>query len=368
MRRILTFIGIVALSGIATAGPALACGGLVAPNGAVRLNQTTTLASYHEGVEHYVTAFQYAGTVDNFGSIIPLPGVPTEVERGGRWTLQRLERETHPVVPEASGGASRATAAAAAPAQVLLQTTVDALDITVLSGGGQAVIDWVRAHGYTVSADAPAMLDFYARRSPVFLAARFDATRARGQLVGDGTPVQITIPTPEPWVPLHILSLDKGSLEPVQADVYLLTDHSPALLGLDPGVAVQASEPASSSLLDDLRSDTDTGWIPPAAWLTFIRVDTAAGALVHDLAIDPSGAIRPSPVQAGYDPTSGVPGAQLAGLRPVRATLSAPALPGGGRSHPGAVIAGAALVAGCVAAFAVVTLLVGRRRAHDDLA
>ena len=87
---------LVALS----AAPALACGGLIGPNGAVNLLRTTTFAGYHDGVEHYVTAFQFAGGGGAFGSLTPLPGVPTSVEKGGDWTLQRLVRETDPV-PEA---------------------------------------------------------------------------------------------------------------------------------------------------------------------------------------------------------------------------------------------------------------------------
>src|SRR6516164_3870765 len=99
-------------------GSALACGGLVAPNGAVRLEHTVTLAAYHQGVEHYVTSFEFAGGQTGFGSIIPLPGVPTDVRRAGSWTLQRLERETHPVTPLFAAGA--AGPALDAPAQVLL--------------------------------------------------------------------------------------------------------------------------------------------------------------------------------------------------------------------------------------------------------
>ena len=80
-----------------SAAPALACGGLIGPNGAVNLLRTTTLAGYHDGVEHYVTAFEFAGGGGAFGSLTPLPGVPTSVEKGGDWTLQRLLRETDPV-------------------------------------------------------------------------------------------------------------------------------------------------------------------------------------------------------------------------------------------------------------------------------
>ena len=85
---------------------------------------------------------------------------------------------------------AEASAAAAPPptAEVLLETHIDALDITVLRGGGDAVGDWAREHGFRLTPDAPEVLDFYAERSPIFLAARFDATAARdrGQAVGDG--------------------------------------------------------------------------------------------------------------------------------------------------------------------------------------
>ena len=90
-------LGAAALVIALSAGPALACGGLIGPNGAVNLLQTTTLAGYHDGEEHYVTAFQFAGGGGAFGSLTPLPGVPSSVEKGGDWTLQRLVRETDPV-------------------------------------------------------------------------------------------------------------------------------------------------------------------------------------------------------------------------------------------------------------------------------
>src|ERR687888_2705449 len=75
---------------------AFACAGLIGSNGAVNLGRTTTLAAYHDGVEHYVTAFKFLGGGGQFGTLIPLPDVPTSVERGGAWTLQRLLRETQP--------------------------------------------------------------------------------------------------------------------------------------------------------------------------------------------------------------------------------------------------------------------------------
>jgi hypothetical protein len=195
---------------VGMASPALACAGLIGSNGAVNLGRTTTLAAYHDGVEHYVTAFKFLGGGGQFGTLIPLPDVPTSVERGGAWTLQRLVRETQP--PRVFAVAAPQAAAARDGVEVLLQTRVDALDLTVLRGGGAAVADWAHEHGFRLSPDAPEVLDFYAQRSPIFLAAVFDgdAAQQRGQQVGDGTPVHITIPVPNPWVPLRILGLGKG--------------------------------------------------------------------------------------------------------------------------------------------------------------
>jgi len=286
------------------AGPTLACGGLIGPNGAVNLLRTTTLAAYHDGIEHYVTAFQFAGGGGQFGSIVPLPGIPSEVVRGGDWTLQRLVRETDPPVALRD----LAFAAEAAGAQVILQTRIDALDITVLKGGADEVGEWATDHGFRLPPDAPEVLDFYAQRSPIFMAAVFDAdaARERGQAIGDGTPVHITIPTTNPWVPLRILALGRTSAERIDADVYLLTDRAPAMLpqpgnGAN-GLILGHFAPATALLLDDLRSDEGMDWVPDSAWLTKVRIDAAASDLTFDLAIDASGQGIPSRVAAGLDP------------------------------------------------------------------
>ncbi len=286
-----------------SAVPALACGGLIGPNGAVNLLRTTTMAGYHDGAEHYVTAFQFAGGGGAFGSITPLPGIPSSVEKGGDWTLQRLVRETDPV-PERLFLA--AGAALSDKAEELMKVRIDALDVTVLRGGAAAVGQWATEHGFRLPPDAPEVLDFYAARSPIFLAAVFDADAAaqRGQAVGDGTPVHITIPTDNPWVPLRILALGKTATERVDADVYLLTDRRPALLPAptgDNGLLLGHSAPASDSLLTDLRSDRGMTWIPSSAWLTKVTIDAAAPQLAFDLAIDASGAGAPSRVMAGLD-------------------------------------------------------------------
>jgi hypothetical protein len=305
MRRLAAPLAALALT-LTLAAPTLACGGLIGPNGAVNLLRTTTLAGYHDGVEHYVTAFEFAGGGGAFGSITPLPGIPSSVVRGGDWTLQRLVRETNPP-PELLLGAA---GAAEDRAVVLQEVRIDALDITILKGGGAEIGLWAKEHGFSLPPDAPEVLDFYADRSPIFMAASFDADAAaeRGQAVGDGTPVHLTIPTDNPWVPLRILGLGKVAAETVEADIYLLTDAKPALLpnagafAESDGLLLDHSAAASDALLADLRSDVGMEWIPDEAWLTKVVVDITAGDLDFDLAIDASGAGKPSVIDAGYAP------------------------------------------------------------------
>src|SRR5438477_478794 len=192
--------------------------------------------------------------------------------------------------------------------EVLMQVRIDALDITVLKGGGPEVGQWATEHGFRLPPAAPEVLDFYANRSPIFLAAVFDAdaAKARGQRVGDGTPVHVTIPTANPWVPLRILGLGKNADDRIDADVYLLTDQRPALLPYPfaNGMRLDHSAAATSSLLTDLRSDKGMGWIPQSGWLTKIAIDASASQLTYDLAVDAKGT-SPSRVAAGLQAPGG---------------------------------------------------------------
>jgi hypothetical protein len=297
MRRLAVVLAAAVAVVLATGSAAFACGSLVGPNGAVQLVRTSTLAAYHDGFEHYITNFEFASNQESFGSIIPLPAEPTKVERGGDWTLQRLQQEVTPPAPQALE--LRATARLADSVQVLEEVRIDSLDVTILKGGGKAVADWAADQGFTLTEDTPEALEFYSRRSRYFMAAKFDAAAAveQGFTSGDGIPVHLTMPVDRPWVPLHILSTGKPAEEIVQADVFLLTDEKPELLA-GSGLTVESSERASSALLDDLRSDQNSSWVPERAWLTYLKLDAPVRDLSYDLATSVSGD-APSVVDTG---------------------------------------------------------------------
>ena len=84
MRKFL-FAGMgVAAAVVLQAGQALACGGLVAPDGDVRLAKATTFVAWSGGVEHYVTSFAFTGAVSRRRMDRAAAGDSDLDHRGGR--------------------------------------------------------------------------------------------------------------------------------------------------------------------------------------------------------------------------------------------------------------------------------------------
>ena len=368
MFKRIALAAIAAATVAAQAIPAAACGGLVAPNGAIRLSRASTLVDWHDGVEHYLTSFSYQGqNLSNFGWIVPLPAVPQKVEEGGGWTLQRLNRQTHPQ-PLFEAHAFAPTAGAAKSAEILQQVQVRALDITVLRGSGQAIVDWCRQNSFILNGETRAHLQMYAKGSPIFMAAKYNTARAQasGQVVGDGAPVLITMKLDHPWVPLEVLA---NGTDQVNADVYVVTpgrvyasdlamveNESPAgsFLPHAPGLAVQYQAPVSEQLHRDLSSDKNMGWMKPGGWLTYISLTAPASTVTYDMGISPSGVIHLAPY--GTNPMMVTDGRHDLGAAPIAAHQpgsTEPLLPPG---------LGTLLLQGAVAAALGLLLFIGWRR------
>ena len=282
---------------------ALACGGLIAPDGDVRLARASTLVAWHNGIEHYLTSFTYQGNVSNLGWIVPLPAVPMKIEEGGAWTLQRLSIETH---PQPKIAVDNAAAIPSSGVQVLQQVKIEALNITVIRGSGQAVLDWATGNGFFLNGDTRDHLLTYAKGSPIFMAAKYDtaAAKARGQLEGDGAPILITMKTPHLWVPLEVLALDG---QEVQADIYLLTDGPVntsdvgAKIGQSavdtqvpgaPGLRIAYQEQMNGTLFHDLSTDRNMSWVRSDGWLTYMSLDAPDTSVTYDMGVSSSGVIR----------------------------------------------------------------------------
>jgi hypothetical protein len=305
MRKFL-FAGMgVAAAVVLQAGQVFACGGLVAPDGDVRLAKATTFVAWSDGVEHYVTSFAFTGAVTDVGWIVPLPAVPTSITEAGAWTLQRLEREFAPI--EFQGLDLAAAPAAGLPAATVIeQVQVEALDITVLKGSGQAVIDWCTHNGFLVSPEIENHLLRYASSSPIFMAAKYNTSLAleRHQQAGDGVPLLITMHTPHLWVPLEILA-NEGA--PVNADLFLLTAQplrtangvavtSAAAKGTSidnaPGFTVAGAEPMNADLYHDLSTDRNMSWVPASGYLTYLTLNAPGASVTYDLGVGAGNVIQ----------------------------------------------------------------------------
>jgi hypothetical protein len=267
------------------AGQVFACGGLVAPDGDVRLAKATTFVAWSAGVEHYVTSFAYTGAVADVGWIVPLPAIPTSITEAGAWTLQRLEREFAPPVDFA--GLAVPDAAGLSEAVVVEQVQVEALDVTVLKGSGQAVINWCIHNGFLISAEIENHLLRYAGSSPIFMAAKYNTSiaLARHQQAGDGVPLLITMRTPRLWVPLEILA-NEGA--PVNADLFLLTDKPLVTEVIDgaKGFTVAGAERMNASLHHDLSIDRNMSWVPAAGYMTYLTLHAPGADVTYDLGVN----------------------------------------------------------------------------------
>lgn len=281
--------------------PAAACGGLVARNGAVRLDRATTMVAWHDGIERYVTSFSYQGVASDVGWVVPLPAVPEKIVAAGRWTLQRLVREFNPPQLEAFGLAAGAAVPAMRDATVLQQTEVEAVDLTVLKGSAQEVFNWCNDNHFALNDETRAHIALYAQASPIFMAARYnvDAARKLGRFQGDGTPVLITMHTPHLWVPLEVLA---NAFDPVNADLFLVTDNRPVtgeestvfnissdsvgdqLPGAQ-GFTVQGQEFMNFQLHQDLSSDRNMSWVPNDAWVTHLVLNAPSPTVTYDMSL-----------------------------------------------------------------------------------
>lgn len=309
-------VALIVVAQAAMALPALACGGLVAPNGSVRLARAATLIAWHDGIEQYMTSFTYQGDVKDLGWIVPLPANPLKIQEGGAWTLQRLALETHPQVEAGVAFGAAAPSVDDRAAQVLQTAKIEALNITVLKGSGQAVLDWCAQNGFDVRGDTRDHLIHYGQGTPYFMAVKYDtaAALARGQTTGDGAPLLITMRTPHPWVPLEVLAIDG---EIVHADLYFLTDQplntsvfnaiaGQSPVGADvpggPGLRVAFQERMTPTLYHDLSTDRNMGWVRPNTWLTYISLDAPAEQVTYDMSVSPDGVISLTPF--GTSPTA----------------------------------------------------------------
>src|SRR5437667_423653 len=145
----------------------------------------------------------------------------------------------------------------------------------------------------------------YAKGSPIFMAAKYNADRAAKQrlIFGDGAPVLITMKLAHPWIPFEVLAAGAQ----VQADLYLLSDKPVntsewrALLGVSgvgssvqgaEGFSLEFQEKMTDSLYKDLSSDKNMGWVRKDSWLSYLTLNAPDDKVTYDMSVTPMGIVK----------------------------------------------------------------------------
>ncbi|HUA39134.1 MAG TPA: DUF2330 domain-containing protein [Candidatus Sulfopaludibacter sp.] len=138
------------------------------------------------GREDLILQVKYEGPVDEFGWIIPVPGLPT-VQEGSmkcfyelsRFTQQRFEPELRVLGAGLVRGSSEGIAEP--PVKVIEIKTVGAYEVAVLSAKDSgALAKWLDANQFYFPANKADVLDAYVKQQWYFVAARINLSKNGG--------------------------------------------------------------------------------------------------------------------------------------------------------------------------------------------
>lgn len=171
---------------------------------------------FDQGVEELVLEVRYAGAVEGFGWIVPLPSVPrVRADDPDLFAYLSMYTQETPVHRASRGGERTMSASVVEGVDVLERVEVGVYDVAILSArSGEGLTEWLREHSFRVPHASKRILDEYAARGWVFAAmrVRLGERAGAGEALREGTlqPVRFRFATPEPVFPLRISALGGG--------------------------------------------------------------------------------------------------------------------------------------------------------------
>lgn len=222
--------------------PARACGGFFCGNvPVVQTGEQIVFAVDEDRGEVDVTIrIAYAGPAAEFAWLLPLRANPTRIGLGTDRAFQAIDRVTAArFIPNIRGNGCFVASDAGAlfvdagsagdggtgspPVTVLQQSDVGAFASVVLAGSDtQAVRTWLVDNGYRVTDEMMEAVVPYLANGDVLLALRLQSGRMTGEL----QPIGLTIPMPEPCIPLRLTAIAAQDDMPVSAIVFSKTGRA----------------------------------------------------------------------------------------------------------------------------------------------
>ena len=289
--------GLLALAAVGLAtSPALACGGLVSPNGSADMSGFAAMISYDGTTEDALVGVLYQNSpATDFGWLLPLPSQPaiTDGDPSGIVRAEEITRPPEPPDMGIGGGGARAPGSTSGVTE-LGRTTVHGLEFVTLAAGDTAALaQWMNTHGFTFHDRQAATIQTYLDRHWVVVVARATPDKA---------PASGVI-----WVRMQFTSADltypmaiAGASHPgsLKTTLFIITPYRPQSKGLtqevqrpaDDGTFEQAgsrlelrySAPLTSA---DAALLSPSVPIPNGAWLTRYDSTWTEASLTSDLVL-----------------------------------------------------------------------------------
>jgi hypothetical protein len=226
---------------LGTATAACADGIMLPPDVQARLHQQSYVSEpeqkaavlYRNGVEDLIISPTFAGPVERFAWVIPVPSRP-KVDKVDGALFHELGKLAFPMPAALPGPADRSGKVAGVA--VLERKQVGAYDVAVLEAtDSQALYRWLRANKFAVQPAAKERLGQHIAEKWTFVAARVNVPRAaRALATGTLAPIRLTFRTAEPIYPLR---LSGANPEPFLVLVYYIVpakaDTKPPAIKVD---------------------------------------------------------------------------------------------------------------------------------------
>lgn len=214
--RITVIIAVaVAVVGLASAQPVLACGGFFCINTPVDQNAERIIFTQNgDGTISAYVQIEYTGAAPDFSWILPLPDAidveDVEVPEDSMAAFRELEVATDPVfIPPTLPQCADVPLQAAAPApsggvEVFASGEVGPYGFDVVgSEDPDALVSWLRENSYRVTEEMEPLIDVYVEEEFVFLAMKLRPDQG----AQDVEPVKVTYPSSRPMIPLRLTAV-----------------------------------------------------------------------------------------------------------------------------------------------------------------
>jgi HEAT repeat protein len=170
---------------------------------------------YDAGREDLLLQVRYEGSPEEFGWVVPVPGLP-KVEKGSMrpfYELSRLTQGLSGVVTLSAG--RRGSEDAGEAVKVIEVKTVGAYEVAILAArNAGSLTEWLQAHGYTLPEGKADIIEEYVRKQWFFVAVRIQLGQGDGfKLAGDS---KGKAPMPAAAVNAIQKQLSSGELHPLR--------------------------------------------------------------------------------------------------------------------------------------------------------